>query len=60
MFRWTPEAEARAPDAPCRRLNPFLTQDVVSAADISADAYDDLIELSLPEVPLLTAQPPTP
>ena len=38
-------------NAPCRRLNPFLTQDVVSAADISADAYDDLIVLSLPEVP---------
>ncbi|KAK9838524.1 hypothetical protein WJX81_005090 [Elliptochloris bilobata] len=50
LHAWSAEAESREPDAPCRHLNPFITQEAVAEASISPESYDDLIQLALAQV----------
>ena len=49
--RWTLEAEAKEPDAPCRRVNSIYTMHAVMVeVQFKHDGYDILSELGMPQV----------
>ncbi|KAK9827988.1 hypothetical protein WJX81_005593 [Elliptochloris bilobata] len=51
LVTWTPAAEAREPDAPCRRINSIYTMHTIHlGVPMSPDGYSSLAELGMPQV----------
>lgn len=49
--RWTAEAEAKEPDAPCRHINSIYTAHAINAeVPVRPDGYGSLHELGMPQV----------
>lgn len=56
-FRWSAEAEAKEPDAPCRRINSIYTiHTILVGVPVLPDGYGSLSEIGFPQArtPLVT------
>ena len=55
--RWTAEAEAKEPDAPCRRLNSiYAMHAILVEVPVKPDGYGSLHELAMPQARLHSAK----
>ena len=49
-FRWSAEAEAKEPDAPCRRINSVYTiHTILVGVPVLPDGYGSLSEIGFPQ-----------